>query len=87
MQQDSLYRFEIKNPFSTKNTARQVPLFTLSEKFKLDIEQRHVQMQVQHTYSKKYTNRFKPTLTDNLAFYGRPDEKYVLDDFTRFKVT
>ena len=86
LQQDSLYRFEVENPFFNKKTTGQIPPFTLSEKFKLDIEQRHVQMQVQNNYFKKYTNRFKPTLTDSLAFYGRPDEKYVLDDFTRFKV-
>ncbi|RDC65122.1 MG2 domain-containing protein [Adhaeribacter pallidiroseus] len=86
LQQDSLYRFEVENPFTSKKTAWQVPAFTLSEKFKSDIEQRHVQMQVQNTFFKKYTNRYKPTLTDSLAFYGRPDEKYMLDDFTRFKV-
>ncbi|QNF33064.1 hypothetical protein HUW51_10080 [Adhaeribacter swui] len=84
--QDSLYRFEIQNPFSDKNFTTQVPPFTLTEKFKIDLEQRHAQMQVQNAYFKKYASRFKPTVTDSMAFYGQPDEKYKLDDFTRFKV-
>lgn len=85
-QQDSTYHFEIFNPFSQKYTTKQLTPFTLSERYKTDIAQRHLQMQVQRVYFKKHTNVFKPAFTDSLAFYGQPDEKYLLDDFTRFRV-
>lgn len=84
--QDSLYRFKIASPFSPQYAVQPVPPFTLSEKFKIDIEQRHVQMQVQNSYFKKHNAAFTAPLTDSLAFYGQPDEKYNLDDYTRFKV-
>ncbi|MDQ4139308.1 MAG: hypothetical protein M3142_02170, partial [Bacteroidota bacterium] len=82
--QDSLYQFEIYNPFSLKYSASQLPPFTISEKFKSDIVQRHVQMQVQNNFYKKHT--FTPPAIDSLPFYGQADEKYHLDDYTRFKV-
>ncbi|WP_146153655.1 hypothetical protein [Adhaeribacter arboris] len=84
--QDSLYQFEIFSPFSPNYSASQVPLFTLSEKFTSDIVQRHVQMQVQNNFYKKPALSFRWPKMDSLAFYGEPDEKYRLDDYTRFKV-
>ncbi|QMU30082.1 MG2 domain-containing protein [Adhaeribacter radiodurans] len=84
--QDSLYQFEIFNPFSLHYSTSQVPAFTFSEKFKSEIVQRHVQMQVQNTFHKKRAFTLPSPTLDSLPFYGQADEKYRLDDYTRFKV-
>src|SRR3712207_7326748 len=47
---------------------------------------RNLQMQVQNAYYAKFKNNYKLPTLDTLAFYGKPDESYLLDKFTRFKV-
>jgi hypothetical protein len=41
---------------------------------------------VQEAYYDKYQRLIQLPVVDSLPFYGTPDEKYLLDDFTRFKV-
>ena len=43
-------------------------------------------MQTQDIYYGDRTGKLTQPLTDSLAFYGRADETYYLDDFTRFQV-
>ena len=84
--QDSVYHLEIFSPFSEKYTNRPIASFLLSESLKQTIAFRHLQMQVQNSYYAKYQNSYKLPVVDTLAFYGKPDESYLLDKFTRFKV-
>ncbi|MBC5994660.1 hypothetical protein [Pontibacter cellulosilyticus] len=83
---DSTYHFEVFNPFSDKYTSRKLPDFYLSETLKQDITSRHVQAQVQHAYFSSYNNRFRSAGVDSTAIYGQASEKYLLDDYKRFKV-
>ncbi|WP_303309441.1 hypothetical protein [Hymenobacter sp. BT730] len=87
-QQDSMYRCEILNPFSQRfmtPPSGRLPIF--SSYFRADIARRHQQVQLQNAYSRHHPNQYRLlTPTDTLAFYGQPDERYRLDDFTRFKV-
>jgi hypothetical protein len=85
--QDSISRFEILSPFASQyGTFKPVPFRTLP-RFQADYAKRHFQTQVQATYASKFK---APVLTreavDSSAFYGKPDETYFLDKYTRFKV-
>ncbi|UOQ52071.1 hypothetical protein [Hymenobacter cellulosivorans] len=85
-QVDSTYRVEIDSPFSTAYAPSRVPTLQLSETLRPELAQRHLQAQVQTAYFKKFTNRYTLPQTDSLPFYGKPDERYMLDTYTRFKV-
>ncbi|HEY2347575.1 MAG TPA: hypothetical protein VGH64_01105, partial [Puia sp.] len=41
--------------------------------------------QVQHIYSAYHLNRFSMQAVDTNSFYVEPDEKYILDNYTRFQ--
>ena len=43
-------------------------------------------MQVQDIFYPDNTNKFSLSKIDSSAFYGRADETYFLDDYTRFPV-
>jgi hypothetical protein len=84
--QDSTCRMEILPSFASQYTppfpttiapdARLQPIYTT----------RHLQAQLQNHYFGKYRNRYTPLRPDSAAFYGPPDETYLLDKYTRFKV-
>jgi len=84
--QDSIYQIEIFNPFSEQYANQLAAPLLLSEQLKQTIAFRHLQMQVQNSYYAKYQNIYQLPTLDTLAFYGKPDESYLLDKYTRFKV-
>lgn len=84
--QDSTYRLEIASPFSEKYAAYQLPTFALPEQVQQQVQSRSLQMQVQNAYFEEKIDRFAQPSVDSAAFYGTPDERYFLDDFTRFPV-
>ncbi|WP_201977689.1 hypothetical protein [Hymenobacter rubidus] len=84
--QDSTCQLTVFDPFSTRFAAAALPPFGLSARFQPDYAKRHVQAQVQNVFMGKYRNRYAPEPTDSMAFYGKPDETYLLDKYTRFKV-
>lgn len=85
-QHDSTYAVEIFSPFSQQYaTGVFSSVFTPYPRFKNAFTQRHVQAQVQNAYFRRYNNLYTLPDTDSLAFYGMPDERYMLDDYTRFK--
>ncbi|MCC9167132.1 hypothetical protein [Pontibacter harenae] len=83
---DSTYHFEIFSPFSDKFSASKSHAFSLSQALEHSLTLRHVETQAQQAYYGSYSNRFLPSGIDSVAFYGKPDEQYKLDDFIRFKV-
>jgi hypothetical protein len=83
---DSTYHFEINSPFSDKYSGNKVTAFDLSETLQSELTLRHVQTQVKQAYFGDYTNLFKSAGVDSIAFYGKPSESYLLDDYKRFKV-
>ncbi|MDF7814468.1 hypothetical protein [Hymenobacter sp. YC55] len=85
-QQDSTHRIEILNPFSQQYATTPTTPFVPLTRFQQDYTKRHFQTQVQAIYSKKYENRYNIPPADSTAFYGKPDELYYLDKYTRFKV-
>ncbi|WP_303410132.1 hypothetical protein [Pontibacter sp. BT731] len=83
---DSTYHFELLSPFSARYTSRPLAPLQLTESRAGDITARHMQVQVEHAYYGAYRNRFSTPGIDSSAFYGQPSERYLLDDYKRFKV-
>ncbi|WP_276497566.1 hypothetical protein [Pontibacter litorisediminis] len=83
---DSTYHFELFSPFSDKYVERKRAAFTISDGLEQELTLRHVQTQVQQAYFGSQHNRTLPATADSVSFYGKPDERYFLDDYKRFKV-
>ena len=82
---DSNYRLDIANPFSEKNSGYSYPAFKLNEVYKNDLRFYNVSTQVQNVYSLSSLIKFRaPVYSDSSSFYGTPDKKFFLDDYTRF---
>ncbi|RZK24487.1 MAG: hypothetical protein EOO56_01165 [Hymenobacter sp.] len=80
---DSLYRVELLSPFTRGGGAAVPGLPPLSARLATTLSERHLQVQAQQAFPAPPA-RYLPVPTDTVAFYGRPDEHYRLDDYTRF---
>lgn len=81
---DSLYRISIDSPFAQAVSATRLPGFDLDRQRTQTLLDRSVAMQVQNRYwGEKLVDYLYPVI-DSTAFYGKPSERYRLDDFTRF---
>ncbi len=81
---DSSYRIDVIDPFSNNFSGTPFPLFSLDKRDAASLREQSISMQVQNIYSGKNIKRFIVPAMDTAAFYLEPDEKYVLDDYTRF---
>ncbi|MCE7067864.1 hypothetical protein [Dyadobacter sp. CY326] len=84
LNQDTVYRFEIASPFSKQFAVRPVPPFTFSKTWENQLLTRSINMQTGNAFTPAIPTQQPASLTDSIAFFGMPDEKYFLDDFTRF---
>jgi hypothetical protein len=75
---------EISSPFSQEYLAFPVPVFSAPSKFSTTLLDQSIHEQVQHIYDGSKLNRFEIQPVDTNSFYMVPDEKYNLDDYTRF---
>ncbi|HEY0743572.1 MAG TPA: Ig-like domain-containing protein [Chryseosolibacter sp.] len=80
---DSLYDFRIESPFLPNSSSITTSPLELRENVKQTLLSRSVAMQVQDVFNESPEGVVG---SDSTAFYGRPDETYFLDDFTRFSV-
>jgi len=82
---DSTLRMEITNPFLEKFSSRPFPAFKLNQQMKDELAFYSIGTQVQNVYLLENMIKFKiPVYPDSLSFYGEPDKKFFLDDYTRF---
>ncbi|HTQ28171.1 MAG TPA: hypothetical protein VMI35_08590, partial [Puia sp.] len=82
---DSNYRVDILSPFSDKYSSGQPGEINLMEDMREDLVTRSVSMQVQRAFLTDSLQKFRPfRMQDSTAFYGTPDRKYFLDEYTRF---
>jgi hypothetical protein len=82
---DSIYSFDIDNPYSNKFSTKYTPYYNITENVKKDLLNRHIALQAENTYNttlKKIYNSYKNP--DSTAFYGLPMHSFALDGFTRF---
>ncbi|MEX1239122.1 MAG: hypothetical protein WEB30_05375 [Cyclobacteriaceae bacterium] len=81
------YEVNVRNPFSTVMDGQKMPELKLNEKHSEELLSRSIAMQVQDVYYYEQTrNLFSKPKVDSSAFYGRADNTYLLDDYTRFPV-
>jgi len=83
---DSLYKVAIVSPFSENFEIRPLPSLSIQKGLSEQLVQRSVAMQVQDIYFEEQLEAISRQSNDSTTFYGKPDETYYLDDFTRFQV-
>jgi hypothetical protein len=79
---DSSFRFELAESFSDNHGTISLPEFQLSEKVKDPLTKRSLSMQLQNVFEPHPAARADQV--DSIPFYGKANEKYLLDDYTRF---
>lgn len=82
---DSLLEFQMENPFAQVFSTQRTRLLRIDPKLEAALINRSVSMQVLDVFR---TDTLVPPSesADTIRFYGKPDETYYLDDFTRFSV-
>ncbi|UZR97244.1 hypothetical protein [Chondrinema litorale] len=81
---DSTWKFDVLSPYSKDFSESIIPAFDIDISKKDVIESRSIGMQTQNVYLETKINEFQQQFSDTLPFYGNPDQKYLLDDYTRF---
>jgi hypothetical protein len=81
---DSTYKFEIISPFAKGFSEQVLPSFQFDKTRENELLTRSMNMQIGNAYAPRVFAEKKAALTDSLTFFGLPDEKYFLDDYTRF---
>jgi hypothetical protein len=84
--QDSTKSITVLSPFSEQHVARALSPLDLTSDAAGPLLNRSVQMQVQNAYATQDQRSFVVPEVDSTTFYGTPDQRYLLDDFTRFTV-
>jgi len=83
-QRDSLYKLELVSPFSRQYATGPAYPLSLTERLAASVLRRHVQAEVQQYYPAGRPVRYLVPPRDSAAFYGKPTERYLLDQYTRF---
>ncbi|MBX0288929.1 hypothetical protein K3G63_00680 [Hymenobacter sp. HSC-4F20] len=86
-QTDSLYQVELLPAFAPAAAAHPSPLSPLAAALLPSLTRRYIQAQVRQAYFQPLTEgrlAARPTSADSVAFYGQPNERYLLDSYTRF---
>jgi hypothetical protein len=82
---DSIYRIDIANPFFSRYSITIPPDFPIPPKNSPTLLDQHIHSQVQRIYDGTRLSQFSMQYVDTNPFYIVPDEKYLLDDYTRFQ--
>jgi hypothetical protein len=83
---DSIYKLEIVKPYSDKYSENKPSPLQISSALQKQLLNRSVAMQAQNIYHRDEMDRYNFPAIDSISFYGKPDEAYNLDDYTRFPV-
>ncbi len=81
---DSLYRFELDNPFVAQVAVYPLPALRIPASLADPLRERNLDILVINFYAPQIRNQFFTPVLDTSAFYVKPDDSYQLDDFTRF---
>jgi hypothetical protein len=82
--EDSTCHAEIFSPFSEKYTVNPLAEYSIPSNY-ITILDQSIAEQVQHIYNGSRLNQFTRQIIDTNTFYVEPDEKYMLDNYTRFQ--
>ncbi len=82
---DNTVQIELSRPFAPAPSSYPLPAFSLWQKWKSELYNRHVNVQVSNVFRSASANSlWLPNWRDTGVFYGQPDGSYQLDEFTRF---
>ncbi|UFH52202.1 hypothetical protein [Spirosoma sp. KNUC1025] len=81
---DSTNKLTITNPFVARSSKVLMPELSVSESQGDQLLSRSVAMQVQSTYWGERAIQYMYPTVDSTAFYGKGNESYLLDAYTRF---
>jgi hypothetical protein len=81
---DSLYSLTLVDPFTKEVGAGNLAAMSLDASLEQKLINRSLAMQVQDVFHDDEINRTIRITEDTSAFFGTPDERYYLDDYTRF---
>jgi hypothetical protein len=81
---DSNLVFKIDNPFSTNFVPLAFHQLHLNSALKTTILDRSIAMQVHNIYNQEKLTALQEPSSSKTPFFGKPDETYLLDDYTRF---
>lgn len=82
-QQNSKYRIDFISPFSEEYSSFKTPVFNASANAATNLLQQSINMQVKNIYADD-TIYSLPAPADTAHFFGKPDVRYMLEDYTRF---
>ncbi|MBC7920131.1 MAG: hypothetical protein H7Z75_03490 [Ferruginibacter sp.] len=85
-QRDSAYRVQLDSPYAEAVSSVRLPELDLARSRQNPLRLRSIQAQTQAVYFPPSADRYAAPETDSSAFYGVPDETYLLADYTRFTV-
>jgi hypothetical protein len=84
LEQDTLYKLQIYNPFSEQFSGNKMPPFALQKDFYNSLSAHSISMQVQNLYSgEKIKQQYIPSI-DTTSVYSGFQKEYLLDNYTRF---
>jgi hypothetical protein len=82
---DSNNRIDILDPFSEKYSLASLPVFEAGPGISASLVKESIHVQAENIYSFKGLQKLQGwDPPDSTAFYGKPDQSYLLDDYTRF---
>jgi hypothetical protein len=82
-QQEKLYKLEMEDEFES-TAAIAFPCMQLNENMRSDLEARMLAKNVAQGFYTDSTSLYSPADLDTTDFYGKPDARYMLDDYVRF---
>jgi hypothetical protein len=82
-QQEKLYKLEMEEEFES-TAAIAFPCMQLNESMRSDLEARMLAKNVTQGFYTDSTSLYSPVDLDTTDFYGKPDARYMLDDYVRF---
>jgi hypothetical protein len=80
---DSAYRVELVSPFTVGGGLATPALAPFPRRWATSLSERLLQTQTQRVFAQQRP-RYRSLSADTLAFYGRAEEWYLLDNYTRF---
>ncbi len=83
--EDSASHIEISSPFSQNFAPGLLPEFPIPNINSPTLLYQSIHEQVRHVYNGTRLSKFNMQSVDSNTFYVVPDEKYILDDYTRFQ--
>lgn len=82
-EENSRFRIDFTNPFSESYSSIKSPAFSYAANTASNLITKSINMQVKSIYAED-TVYSLPAPVDTTLFFGKPDSRYFLDDYTRF---